>query len=63
MGLMTVSKAGKSNYQLVVERSNKLGYYVLRFVMSAHAYGVPQHRDRNYVVGILVSEQLVVPQF
>ena len=38
---------------------NKLGYVVLATALSAQRYGVPQSRDRWWVLGFLVSESPV----
>lgn len=57
--LTVAGKSGKSNMTLIIESANTCGYYVLNFAMKAESFGCPQHRERRYVIGVLVSTKPV----
>ena len=54
--LACVGKSGQSNLNWLIQRANKLGYYVVDIVLGASSFGVPQHRDRVYMVCVFVDD-------
>jgi len=50
---------GKSNLQVVIDKLNTLGYYVMANLLKTQTYGVPMMRDRWWIIGILVSSSPV----
>lgn len=57
--LQVVGKSGKSNLQLLQEFANNIGYLLLSKAMNAFEYGVPQQRDRAYLLGILIASHRI----
>lgn len=55
--LAAKNAGGKTNLEVVVERLNALGYAVQCNILPSHRYGVPQSRDRWWILGFLVSSQ------
>ena len=50
-------ETGLSNLDVLVAKSNELGYFVWSKIMEANKYGVRQSRGRLYAVGFLISSQ------
>ena len=53
--LACAGKSGQSNLDWLVHRANQLGYHVVHMVLSAADYGVPQQRDRVYIICVFVG--------
>jgi site-specific DNA-cytosine methylase len=45
----------KTNLQMLILWGNSLGYYVVYTLLNCLDFGTPQHRERFYVVGVLIS--------
>ena len=50
-----IGKSGQSNLDWLVRCANRLGYHVVNMVLSASSYGVPQQRDRMYIICVFVG--------
>ena len=54
--LACVGKSGQSNLNWLVQSANRLGYYVVDMVLGASSFGVPQQRERVYMVFVFVDD-------
>ena len=57
-----LSKAHKHNFDRYIETMETLGYSNYYKVLDAKNYGVPQHRERIFVVSILNGGEYVFPE-
>lgn len=58
-GLSARGPTGESNLHVIVDRANRLGYLMLPLAMRTDEYGVPQSRERSYILGTRVSAESV----
>ena len=54
--LACVGKSGQSNLSWLVQSANQLGYYVVDLVLAASSFGVPQQRERVYLLFVFVDD-------
>ena len=53
--LACTGKSGQSNLDWLVRCANGLGYHVVHMLLSASSYGVPQQRNRMYIICVFVG--------
>ena len=61
--LQVAGKSGISNLQWLVSQANLMGYHVVYMLLDSSMYGMPQHRERLYLIGVKTSEEAVPLQF
>ena len=50
-------------YEIVLEQFQKIGYTTSHFILNASEFGVPQNRERVFIVGSIDGKQLLrIPQ-
>ena len=54
--LQVTGKSGRSNLAILRAMANEVGYLLMDFALNSLRYGVPQRRDRSYMVGIRYQE-------
>ena len=54
--LACVGKSGQSNLTWLIKSANQLGYYVVDMVLGASGFGVPQQRDRLYMICVFYDQ-------
>ena len=54
--LACVGKSGQSNLNWLIQSANRLGYYVVDSVLGSSSFGVPQQRDRVYMIFVFVDD-------
>ena len=54
--LAATGRSGKSNLDIIMRRANARGYLLICRALNCIDYGLPQSRDRFYMVGVRVSE-------
>lgn len=52
---VTPPGGGKSNLEVVIIKLNQLGYYACAQMLKTHEYGLPQLRERWWIIGFLVG--------
>ena len=53
--LACAGKSGQSNLDWLISRASQLGYHVVHMALSALSFGVPQQRDRMYIICVFVG--------
>jgi site-specific DNA-cytosine methylase len=54
--LQVAGKSGKSNLFILIGLANTSGYILLDLLLNSLNFGMPQQRERFYMIGILVSD-------
>ena len=54
--LACAGRSGQSNLQWLVKQANRLGYHVVYMLLDSLNFGIPQQRERFYLLGIFTGE-------
>jgi site-specific DNA-cytosine methylase len=55
--LQVAGKSGKSNLAILIGLANMSGYILIDMLLNSLHFGIPQQRERFYMIGVLVSQE------